>query len=274
MVHDPYRDFALVYDEWQKLYPRPFSLALAPRIRARIQKLGSPRPVLADLACGTGTFAQWWKQTHSTWTVYGTDRSPAMIAAARSDARAHARPKARPIAQSRNGAGRPSIGAPVFFVQDLRELALPEPAGVLTCLFDSLNHITLTSDLLRIFRRAHAALAPRGLFLFDLVDERAFAEVFTGTSILDGPDLYGGIETVFQERRGVGMGQASFTFFRRGGRGWRRINFDIRERRWQRKEIRDLLGRAGFERVRLERIDPYASRHFFVPRMFWAARRK
>lgn len=258
MPHDPYRDFALVYDEWQKLYPRPFSLALAPMIRARVAALGPPRPILADLACGTGTFALWWKRTHASWTVYGTDRSPAMIAAAKKETRTSAR----------NGSA-----GPIFVVQDLRELALPEPAGVLTCLFDSLNHITKTSELSRVFRRARAALAPCGLFLFDLVDEKAFPEVFNGTSILDGEDLYGGIDGVYRDVRGVGMGEANFTFFRRSGRGWRRINFDIRERCWDRKEIRSMLREAGFRSIQMERIDAYSSKHFFVPRTFWAARR-
>ena len=34
MPQDPYGEFAEIYDDWQSLYPRPFSLALAPRIAA------------------------------------------------------------------------------------------------------------------------------------------------------------------------------------------------------------------------------------------------
>ena len=262
MSEDPYRSFATVYDAWQRLYPRPFSVALAPIIRASIRRLGLPAPKLADLACGTGTFAWWWQRTHPSWTIYGTDGSPAMIAAAR--------------AASNDGAARRASGpthAPVFLVQDLRELSLPEPVGVQTCLFDSLNHITMTRDLLRVFQGVHQTLLPKGVFLFDLVDEKAFPEVFTGSSILDSPDLYVGIETVYLEQKGTGFGEAHFSIFRTRGRGWRRVDFDIRERRWSEKEIRVLLREAGLDLVRLERLDPYSSERFVVPRSFWACRK-
>jgi SAM-dependent methyltransferase len=251
---DPYRSFAKVYDEWQRLYPKPFSLALGPRIRDTIKRIGSPTPKLADLACGTGTFAWWWMRTHPSWTVYGTDGSAAMIKAAR-------------------GIRTGRTPAPRFLVQDLRELALPAPVGVLTCLFDSLNHITREADLLHVFQRAAANLLPSGLFLFDLVEEVSFPEVFTGASILEGPNLYVGIETEFAELRGIGFGQAHFSIFRRRSRGWDRIEFAVRERRWRREETQKLLRRAGLELVEFEQIDPYTSDQFVVPRTFWACQR-
>jgi len=255
MRSDPYREFAEVYDAWQKLYPRPFSLAIAPRVRAAVRDHGAPVRTLADLACGTGTFGLWWKRTHRAWRVYGTDRSEAMIRRARRAARA---------------AGE----APVrFLVQDLKSLSLPEPVGVATCLFDSLNHVTRLSDLRLILRGVARTLDPGGLFVFDLVDERYFAEVFTGSSILNTPDLYVGTETEFAERRGHGAGMARFTFFRREGARHRRIEFTIRERRWLQGQIRQLLDRAGLEVIALEKISPYASPELFIPRTFWVCRK-
>jgi SAM-dependent methyltransferase len=256
MSRDPYRDFAEVYDAWQRLYPQPFSMAMAPRIRAAIRDHHAPLPVLADLACGTGTLASWWKRTHPAWTVYGTDLSPAMIRMAR--------------------AAHPSSGPRTrvsFLVQDLRDLRLSEPVGVATCIFDSLNHITREADLARVFRRVHRSLAPGGLFLFDLVEELTFPEVFTGSSIFDGEHLYLGMDTEYREERNQGIGIARFTFFRRSGSSWRRIDFNIRERRWFRGEIRDLLHAAGLDLIRLEKISPYTSKEFFVPRTFWICRR-
>ena len=87
MSRDSYRDFADVYDAWQMLYPRAFSLAIAPRVVAAMKEHVVPNTVLADLACGTGIFPLWWQKTHPAWTVYGTDLSPAMIAAAKRAAR-------------------------------------------------------------------------------------------------------------------------------------------------------------------------------------------
>jgi SAM-dependent methyltransferase len=282
MPKDSYRDFAGVYDAWQMLYPRAFSLAVAPRVISAMKEHGVPNRVLADLACGTGIFPLWWQKTHPSWTVYGTDISPAMIAEAKREAR---KATAGPSKSAAGGASRrasaggvsvrraPTRRAPTLFVQDMRRFALPEPAGVVTCLFDSLNHLTREADLARTFRAVTRSLAPRGLFLFDLVDELAFPEVFTGTSILDGKDLYVGIDTSYREERGHGIGEARFTFFRRGRPEWKRVEFSIRERCWFRGEVREMLSSAGLDLVRLERIDPYRSADFFVPRTFWICRR-
>jgi SAM-dependent methyltransferase len=273
MSDDPYRSFAQVYDEWQKLYPKPFSLALGPRIRSVIARQKAPATSLADLACGTGTFALWWKRAHPSWTVYGADRSAAMIDVARASARG-------PRTDAKAPRGQASIKKPVrpsgptFLVQDLRDTAMPEPVGVLTCLFDSLNHITREADLLRVFKQVGKALLPGGLFIFDLVEEVAFPAVFTGASILDGPDLYVGIDTVYSEARGVGFGLATFSFFRKRSRQWRRIDFEIKERRWLREEIQGLMGKAGLDLVEFEQIDPYTSDQFVVPRTFWVYQKR
>jgi SAM-dependent methyltransferase len=272
---DSYGGFSEVYDAWQLLYPKAFSVALAPRIVDAVRRHPPPRSVLADIACGTGTFALWWQRRHPSWRVYATDLSPGMIAGAKRAARqsASGAAKRRGLAAQRTVRRGRGSRRPLFVVQDMRRLELPEPAGVVTCLFDSLNHVTRDADLARVFRRVARALAPGGLFLFDLIDELAFPEVFTGTSILDGPALYAGIDTSFREERGRGIGTARFTFFRRRGAGWRRIEFDIRERRWFRGEVREMLHEARLDLVQLQRIDPYESDEFFVPRTFWVCRR-
>ena len=260
-MSDAYGGFSEVYDTWQLLYPKAFSVALAPRITEAVRQHGSPRSTLADMACGTGTFALWWQARHPSRTVYGTDISPGMITGAKRAAAVVPR-------GSRRVAKRPQ-----FVVQDMRRLELPEPAGIVTCLFDSLNHITREVDLARVFRRVSRSLADGGLFLFDLIDELVFPQVYTGTSILDGRNLYVGIDTNYHEERGRGIGTARFTFFRRQGAQWRRIEFDIRERRWFRGEVRELLQAAGIDLLRLQRIDPYESDEFFVPRTFWICRK-
>jgi SAM-dependent methyltransferase len=268
MQQDPYKDFASVYDDWQRLYPRPFSLALAPRVRDAVHAHGVPTPILADLACGTGTFALWWQKEHPSWTVYGCDASASMIRRAKATLG-----PARIRSARKAGAQKPGK-RPAFLVQDLRETSLPHPAGALTCLFDSLNHILRIPDMRRVFARAREALLPGGLLIFDLIDERAFPKVFTGNSILDGKDLYSGMETEYRKEGGIGFGQARFTFFRRRGSRWRRVEFDVREREWLRPEIRSLLRASGFRVAELQRLDPYRSPEFYVPRTFWVCRRQ
>jgi len=274
---EPYRDFAAVYDAWQKLYPRPFAVAMAPRIAAAISKHQPPVRILADVACGTGTLLHHWTRTYRGWTLYGTDRSPAMIRSARRAARAGT--PLTPAQATRAGtqgshAGRAGAATPPRFkVQDLLDLDLPSPAGVITCIFDSLNHVTRASDLQRIFHNIRRNLAPGGIFFFDLVHPDEFADVFTGYSILEGEDLYAGVDSGNEELRGVLYGTARFSFFRRRGERWRRVDFEVRERCWKIAEIRAMLAYAGLKVLDLVKADPYDADEYAVPRAIWTCRR-
>ncbi|MEZ4647958.1 MAG: methyltransferase domain-containing protein [Candidatus Eisenbacteria bacterium] len=83
---DDYAELAAVYDDWQYLYPQPFALSLRPRLVAVLDEFSTPCETYADLGCGTGLLAAWWKQRYADWRVYGVDRSPAMIEQARQTA--------------------------------------------------------------------------------------------------------------------------------------------------------------------------------------------
>jgi hypothetical protein len=133
--------------------------------------------------------------------------------------------------------------------------------------------VTRTRDLRRILRNVKDALLPGGLFVFDLVDESDFAEVFTGASIESGKDLYVGVDSTCYQRSGTTLGRAIFTFFHRSGSAWRRLSAVIVERCWTTGEIESLLEDAGLELVRLERIDPEENELVFVARTFWVCRR-
>lgn len=271
MSKDPYIDFATLYDEWQALHPTPFSVALAPRIEDAVRTWGVPRAALADVACGTGTFALHWAKRHPKWTVFGTDRSEGMIQGARRAATASSRkPTSSPIARS---VARARSAAPTFIVQDLAHFELDQPVGLVTCLFDSVNHVTHPSALGKIFGRVHDALLPGGLFVFDVIDDDGFEEAFSGYSITNGRDLYVGMEMDYHERGGVGYGRAVFSFFKRIDRAWHRLGFELEERRWRKRELRALLKGAGLSVVEVPRLDPSIYPEVYVPRLLYIARR-
>jgi len=267
---DPYEDFARIYDAWQSLYPRPFGLAIAPYIEAAVRKHGVPARTLADLACGTGTFAVAWAKRHPDWSVIGQDLSAAMIAVAQEAARKRPATKTN-VSKKAEMKGR----RPQFLVQDLRELALPEPVGLLTCLFDSVNHIRSASGLAAVFRRMHSVALPKALLVFDLIDPAQFGETFSGYSISEGPDLYVGMQMDHYEGRdGVLTGEARFTFFSRQGAHWSKHESRVVERAWSQVEITELLEAARFEIVQVRAIDPSEDPDVFVPRLLWIARAK
>jgi hypothetical protein len=52
-------------------------------------------------------------------------------------------------------------GATVFWSQqDMRSFILPERVNLATCLYDSMNYMLTSDDLLRVFRRVFDALHP------------------------------------------------------------------------------------------------------------------
>ena len=263
---DPYAEFALIYDEWQALFPQPFALALTPYIRRAA--LDAPERSLADLACGTGTFVHWWSARYPQWDVWGVDGSPAMVRCAQRAAKGLVRKHLPEGTASTLPRSR-------LFTQNLSKLSLPQPVGLATCLFDSLNHVTRTRDLERIFRRVRENLTPGGFLVFDLVDEIEFDEIFTGGSVLEGESLYVGIESEIFRQRGASMGHAIFNFFRRVGSSdrWKKLRAVIVERCWTQDEVEALLENAGMESVSVERISPEDVEGVFVPRTFWTCRR-
>lgn len=111
-------------------------------------------PLHVDVACGTGTLVQAMR-AHG-WASFGADLSPGMLRAAR-------RKEALPLA-----------------VADMRALPFHGRAGVLTCLFDSLNFLLDEASVRQAFESFHAALASPGLAYFDIVTERMVSQHFAG----------------------------------------------------------------------------------------------
>ncbi|MCA9729883.1 MAG: class I SAM-dependent methyltransferase [Candidatus Eisenbacteria bacterium] len=256
-ARDPYVQFAPFYDRWQSLYAKPFSLGMTLRMRQAIAEWPPPERSLLDLACGTGTLAHWWARRHSRWEVWGVDRSAAMIERAR---------------QSTAKGGR-LHRPPTFLVQDLTQLRLERRFGMVTCFFDSLNHVTRTQDLARILRGAYRALLPGGIFVFDLLDEDSFEEVFSTPSVVHDRNLFVAVETGCEVRRGSLHGLARFHFFNRDGERWDRHDWDIHERCWTRAEFDPMIRAAGLEIVHVQLIDPEEQPEVFVPRRLYVVRR-
>ncbi|MEZ4647189.1 MAG: methyltransferase domain-containing protein [Candidatus Eisenbacteria bacterium] len=322
---DPYSEFAAVYDRWQWLHTAPFSTAMIVRMEQALSEWGVPERSLLDLACGTGTLARWWSEEHPDWSVLGVDRSPAMVERARSGAghrpRAgvgrpgHERPSGAPSSGTRSGSlrsgarsGGPRSGtrsqsidrssstpsAPDFEVQDIGRLSLDRRFGMATCFFDSLNHITRRQELSRLLASARKALHPKGLFLFDLIDEDSFEEIFSSPWVVQDDDLYVGSETQHFFRGGAEYGRVRYTFFDRSpaagptGSGspsrssgspgpaapehaprWHRYDAEILERCWRREEFDPMVADAGLEIIHVQLIDPEEQEEVFVPRRLY-----
>jgi len=100
----------------------------------------------ADVGCGTGTFVRYLGGRRIP--VFGVDREPEML---------------RRAIEKNTGTGAR------FFLQDLRDLHLPQPVELITCTFDSLNYLLTHRDLRAALRGFRRNLSPGGHAIFDLV---------------------------------------------------------------------------------------------------------
>jgi SAM-dependent methyltransferase len=134
-----YDAFAPIYDDWSAHMTEdvPFYVELA-------RETEGP---LVELAVGNGRVAiQVARETGRP--VLGTDSSQAMLE------------------QARERADAAGVDLELR-LQDMRELSLEEPAGLVYCPFRALGHLATWADRRRVFERVHASLRPGGRFAWN-----------------------------------------------------------------------------------------------------------
>lgn len=143
-VTRPYTRLAPNYDATVGI---PFFRKARQAFEKLIRHYGITFGTAADIGCGTGLFARYLNQSWKV-PVFAVDISRDMLRIA----------------------ARNCQGVRVCLLrQDIRALRLPHPVDLITCNFDTLNHLTKDGDLARTFRSAHANLNPRGHFIFDML---------------------------------------------------------------------------------------------------------
>ncbi|MDX1584454.1 MAG: class I SAM-dependent methyltransferase [Thermoanaerobaculia bacterium] len=139
MGSEAYGDFAWVYDG---PLGKPYAEATRIEIESTVERyLGMKRGPALDLACGTGLSTRLLHRIG--FDPVGLDASLSMLAQAK----------------LRNDK---LLGA------DLRALPLGKRFLLVTCLYDSLNHLLEVSDVEQTMAEIARVLDPNGLFLFDI----------------------------------------------------------------------------------------------------------
>ena len=233
--------FCRVYNElgWN-VYPEVLAGQLLDYLRARGKE---PRRML-DMGCGTGVLCQ--KLAEAGMEVHGIDLSEHMIALARQRA--------------------PELD---FQTADMTEFSALQGLDLITCTGDALNHVFEPEDILRVMANAARMLAPGGLFIFDLLNER---EVPGGAPFdLDYSDtLRARFETT---REAEGIVNLNVRVFEGGAPAFEE---HIRERLHDPGWIREALKQSGFrvERFADRLLDegPHGATWFVVARRLWIER--
>jgi SAM-dependent methyltransferase len=241
-----YDDIAGMYHElWANSY---LPAALPALERLFLSRLDPPARVL-DVCCGSGHVTT--ALVKRKYRVTGVDSSAALIDIAR---------KQMPEADLR--------------VQDVRNLDLTGPFDGALSTFDSMNHILSLEDLHAVFSGVHTALAPGGLFVFDMNLEEAYSL-----------DLHQWLVNI--SHNAVGLSRASydpvthtahtelFWFTQAGSQDcWRRRQSIVEERCYEKQDIVHALQFAGFRGIEVHSaIDLSVDGDFGHGRYFFAARR-
>lgn len=214
------------YDPFAWFFNEYWTREIAPQILSALDQIFvphlPPQAHLLDLCCGTGQIAA--ALTHRGFTVTGLDASQEMLRYARRNA---------PAASFIHADARSFTSQSIY-------------DGVLST-FDSLNHLMSLDDLTEVFHRVHQALAPHGLFIFDMNMEKGFLAHWEDHYAIVEDDHVCVLKGEYNREEKIG--RYDITMFRQQGDTWQRTDAIITERCYAAKEIKQALRQAGFQNI-------------------------
>jgi SAM-dependent methyltransferase len=215
-------DLAFIHDTGH----RDFALKSAPGILDILRQNEIRDGLVVDLGCGSGLWAK--QLVNARYQVLGIDISEAMIRIAR---------KRVPEAE--------------FRVESLFKADIP-PCRAVTSISECLNYLFDSDNdrptLTELFRRIYNALAPGGVFVFDIGEPGQIKPGVTAKGFTEGEDWIVMVER--QEERKILTRR--IISFRKAGDHYRRDDELHRQRLYKSIDVAKQLRRAGF-RVRTMR---------------------
>ena len=218
-------------------------------VERHFRKLKRPVRRVAELGCGTGSLA--CLLARRGYSVTAVDLSPDMLTVAEQKCR----------------------GLDVtLFCQDMSRLDLPSrQADAVICCLDSVNYVTRPAALRRTFQRVYKALAPGGLFLFDVKTPAALEDADGRTCLDEDDSLYCVWRADWYPRRRV-CAYGLDLFLQTENGLWERGGEYHEEYAYTTDELGGFLREAGFRHVR-----QYGDKVMTAPkegaqRVFFAAR--
>ena len=138
-TYNAYDDFAYFYNKYWTGYPQKIMFNA---VKQLLPKTANKKLNILDVCCGTGNIAGFlYSKGHM---VKGIDGSQVMLDYAKTNV-----PEAS------------------FTCLDARDFLFNQEFDVITCLFDSVNHLTNEEDVQKLFRNTYNSLKKNGIFIFD-----------------------------------------------------------------------------------------------------------
>lgn len=221
---DAYTVLARCYD---RLTADVDYLKWADYVERHFRKWKRPVRCVAELGCGTGSLTKLLAER--SYQVTAVDLSPDMLAVAEQKCR----------------------GLEVLFLcQDMSRLTLLEHADAVISCLDSVNYVTRPAALRRTFRRVHRALAPGGLFLFDVKTPAALEGAGGQTYLDEDDDLFCVWRGEYSPKRRV-CGYGLDLFLRKEDGSWSRGGEYHEEYAYTPEELEGFLREAGFKHIKI-----------------------
>ena len=224
---EAYGGFAEVYDLFMDNVDYD---AWAEDLLRHLKHYGVESGLIAELGCGTGNLTE--RLAAAGYHMWGIDLSPDMLAAAEEK--------------------RQQSGLDILYLnQDMCELELPCSVDAVICACDGLNYLLTEEELLQVFERVRAVLAPDGVFLFDMNTRAKFREIGE-TTIAENREEGSFIwENYFEEESGINSYELTL-FVRQPDSGlYEKYEETHLQRAYEPALIRQLLERAG---LRCDRV--------------------
>jgi len=246
-----YSSLAAVYD---RLNADIDYSAWADYIERQFEKYAGKKTVsVLDLACGTGTMTV--EFARRGYDMTGVDLSEDMLC------------------EAKRKCDAAHFTHPVLLVrQNMTELELYGTVNAALCCLDSLNYITDTGDLRRVFAHIHNYLEPDGLFVFDINTPTKFEHTYADNAyILEDDGLLCAWQNCYRKNAKICDFYLSI-FCQNSNGSWQRFDEQQRERCYSLRTVKKILAETGFSICELSSdwngspIDDSTERWYFTVR--------
>lgn len=234
-----YQSLAGLYDRIQDIDTAAWAdyiQVLDQTYRTAVKKSGDGQgnqPLLLDLGCGTGSFCL--EMLARGYDPIGIDRSAAMLDQARTKMNLLVEPAETPPC--------------LFIQQDISHFELYGTVDLAVCLLDTINHLTRSDQVRRVFRLCRNYLNPGCLLIFDLATHRHLSRSLGGQLFFyDYPEYTVFWQNEYIKKRLLSRSELTL-FLHRADGSYLRTDELIEERYYDRWQIGKWAAEAGLDLV-------------------------
>ncbi len=236
-----YNTFAGFYDELTDNISYPRRAEYFDKV---IRKFSPNASILLDLACGTGSLSI--ELAKLGYDVVGTDGSEQMLSEAMQK-------KARALYGEdfeREEPSDPQIEKILFLCQPMQELDMYGTIDAAVCALDSINHVTDSAVVQKIFDRVSLFLNPGAVFVFDVNSVYKHQKVLgNNVFVFDREDVYCVWQNSYQEEHFQVQMDLDFFEYDDHTDSYTRTCESFCERAYTDEEIRSFIKKSGLKLV-------------------------